>query len=106
MRRLRVVYSENALEELDGIADWNEVTYSRAHAKSYILFLQREIGLLGKSPLVGRQVEDRPWLRYLNIRRKPKGHGHVAVYQVEGQTVHILHLFHTAQDWRTLLPED
>ncbi len=40
-------------------------------------------------------------LRYLLVRRKRSGHGHVLVYRVHAETVHVLHVLHTAQDWRS-----
>jgi plasmid stabilization system protein ParE len=37
------------------------------------------------------------------IRRKSRGHGHIAVYGVDESTVNILHVFHSAQDWQRRL---
>jgi plasmid stabilization system protein ParE len=48
----------------------------------------------------------RPDLRYLMIRRKAHGYGHVVVYRVTDVSVEVLHVFHTAQDWQTRLTEE
>ena len=97
---LPVVYSDNALRELNEIANWNEDTYGRDHAKRYIAFLEKNINELGKNHPKGKILETRTDIRYILIRRKSKGHGHVAVYNVDNQTVGVLHIFHTAQDWQ------
>jgi plasmid stabilization system protein ParE len=52
---------------------------------------------------MGRPISARPELRYLPIKFKNRGHGHVAVYSVDQHAVSILHVFHTAQDWQNRL---
>ena len=98
--RLFVAYSPVALQELDAIWDWNETTYGREHAARYVEFLERHIDALAENYVRGRTVESRPEFRYLLMRRKSKGHGHVAVYRISGQQINVLHVFHTAQDWQ------
>jgi len=53
----------------------------------------------------GKPVGTRPDLRYIIIRRRAKGHGHVAVYNFDEKEVRVLHIFHTAQDWQTKLAD-
>lgn len=97
---LTVIYSATALGDLDEIWDWNAKTHGPGHAAQYIEFLEQHINALSRDYGTGQVVSARPDLRYLIIRRKNRGHGHVAVYRFDDHTVSILHVFHTAQDWR------
>jgi len=103
---LPVVYAPLALQELDAIWDWNEKTYSRAHAARYVDFLERHIDALGENHRRGRVVESCPELRYIQITYRSRGHGHVAVYRFDENEVNVLHVFHTAQDWQSKLAEE
>jgi len=105
-RILPVIYANNAIRELEVIADWNEKTYSRAHAKSYIAFLEQHIDALAKNHAKGRPVSSRPDLRYIEIRRKTGGYSHFAIYSVGDQAVNLLHVFHSSQDWENKLAEE
>ena len=96
---LPVIYADIALKEIDEIADWNEKTYGRDHARRYCTFLEGRIDDLGSSYAKGRIVGVRPDLRYIIIRRRNHGHGHVAVYSFDHKSVNVLHVFHTAQNW-------
>jgi hypothetical protein len=40
------------------------------------------------------------------IRRHRKGHGHVAVYELIGDVIHVLNFYHTAQDWQNKLADE
>ena len=100
---LKVVYSTQALRQLDEIADWNEQQYGSEHAAQYIEFLERHIDALANKYELGLKLGSRPDLRYIQIRRRSKGHGHVAVYKINGDRVDVLHVFHTAQNWRAKL---
>jgi plasmid stabilization system protein ParE len=103
---LPVVYAPVALQELDVIWDWNEKNYSRSHAARYVDFLEHHIDALSENHQRGKVVESRPEYRYIIIRRKAKGHGHVAVYRFDDKGVNVLHVFHTAQDWQAILSEE
>ncbi len=103
---LTVIYAANALAELDEIWDWNEEFYSANHADQYVAFLQRHIDKLGEDHQRGQSLSFRSELRYIFIRRRSKGYGHVAVYRVDQERVNVLHVFHSAQDWRTKLKEE
>jgi plasmid stabilization system protein ParE len=103
---LNVVITDEATAEFKEIWRWNVVERSLGHADRYLAFLKKNFYALASSYHLGKHIEGNPSLRYINIRRKPKVHGHVAVYRVEEQTVHVLHIFHTAQDWRTLVPDE
>jgi plasmid stabilization system protein ParE len=103
---LPVVYSNTALRELDSVWNWNERTYGRRHAAQYVDFLEQHIDALGEASETGRMLNQRTDLRYIQIRRKGRGHGHIAVYQINQDVIHILHIFHTAQDWQTKLADE
>jgi plasmid stabilization system protein ParE len=100
-KTLPVVYAAIARHELDETWRWNEKTYGRRHAVHYVDFLIRRIGVLGTDYQKGQVVSTRPDLRYLPIKLKSRGHGHVVVYGIDERAVSILHIFHTAQDWQT-----
>ncbi len=106
-RSRRIVYAKDALREMDGIIQWNENAYSKAHAQDYIDFVKRNIALLAENPSLGKQLAARPELRYLNVRKGTRGHGHVVVYEASDATIVIAHVFHSAQDWQSnLLSEE
>ncbi len=103
---LPVVYAPLARQDLGVVWDWNEKTYDPGHAARYVDFLQRHIEALGENQSRGRVLESRPELRYILIRQRKRGHGHLAVYRVDEDAVNVLHIFHTAQDWQTKLAEE
>jgi plasmid stabilization system protein ParE len=103
---LTVIRSPTAIDELHDVWRWNAARYGAAHADAYLRFLKESIAGLGINYVRGKKVSARPGLRYLVIRRRAGGHGHVAVYNFDETEVHILHVFHTAQDWQTKLIEE
>jgi plasmid stabilization system protein ParE len=105
-RRLTVSLSPIALAKLDEIGDWNARTYGPDHAHHYVAFLRAETAKLATFYFVGKPVPTRPKLSYVTIRRRRRGHGHIAVYQLIGDVVHVLTYYHSAQDWRTKLKEE
>lgn len=103
-RRLTVRFSGDSLKTLDSIWDWNAQAYGPDHADAYISFLRQTVERLAISYAAGRPVPHRRDLRYIIIRRKPKGHGHLVVYRVAQNGIDVLDFFHTAQDWPKNLP--
>ncbi|MGD0461685.1 MAG: type II toxin-antitoxin system RelE/ParE family toxin [Tepidisphaeraceae bacterium] len=104
--RLTIIRSPTAIDELDGVWRWNAERYGVTHADAYLRYLKESIADLANSYARGKTVSTRPDLHYVVIRRKASGHGHVAVYNFDDREVHILHVFHTAQDWQTKLIEE
>ena len=104
--RLVVVYSPEALDEIDEIAAWNQINYGDARAIQYIKFLTGHIDRLEANYPKGRKVDGRADLRYIQIRKRSKGHGHVALYTVDPGAVTIIHVFHTSQDWQSKILGD
>lgn len=103
---LTVILSPTAVAELHEVWQWNAEHYSPPHADSYHRFLKERVYGLARIHGLGKPVSGRPDLRYVIIRRKAKGHGHIVVYRVSTAAVEILHIFHTAQDWQTQLAKD
>ena len=92
--------SPRGLNALDEIWERNAKTYDAEHAENYVNFLKVEVRGLATDYLDGRFVATAPELRYVTIRRNPKGHGHVAIYEVVDNRVVVLNFYHTSQDWQ------
>jgi plasmid stabilization system protein ParE len=101
-----VSLSPAALADLDEIGDWNARTYGPKHAHRYVAFLRDETAKLATLSFAGKPVPTRQKLSYITIHRHPRGHGHVAIYELIGEVVYVLHYYHTAQDWQTKLKEE
>lgn len=102
---MNLLYSPESLRGLDAIWLWNAERYGPDHADQYVAFLLTETQRLITSPLAGTIVPTRPLLRYLLLRKRKRGHGHLVVYRLAGQTIHVLDFFHTAQDWQRKVTE-
>lgn len=102
-RRRKVSLSGPALETLCEIWHWNADRYGDGHADGYVQFLIHAIEALALPETAGRPIAGRPDLAYLLIRRRSGGHGHIAVFSALGDSVCVLRLFHTAQDWQSRL---
>jgi plasmid stabilization system protein ParE len=105
-RRLTVSLSPAALADLDEIGEWNARTYGPDRAHRYVAFLRAETAKLAFLYFAGKPVPTRPKLNFIIIRRHRRGHGHVAVYELIGEVVYVLHYYHTAQNWQTKLKEE
>jgi plasmid stabilization system protein ParE len=103
---LTIIRAPSAIDELDGIWRWNTGRHGLRHADRYLHYLEQAINKLSETYTRGMVVSTRPDLRYVLIRRRTSGHGHVVVYNFDENEVHILHVFHTAQDWRRTLLEE
>jgi len=103
---LTVILSPTALDELDDIWRWNADHYSVSHADDYLAYLNQSIGDLAENYVRGKAVSTRRDLHYVLIRHRSRRHGHVAVYNFDDREVHILHIFHTAQDWQNKVRQE
>src|SRR5258708_31946264 len=97
-RNLNVSYSPAARHALAGIWTWNAQQYG-VHADRYVAFLRAETDKLANSYYRGKAVPGTRRLNYDQIRRRQRGHGHVAVYELVQNTIYVLNYYHTAQDW-------
>jgi plasmid stabilization system protein ParE len=66
-----------------------------------VTFLKQAIDTLEKNNLQGKPVDGRPHLRYIQIRRRTGGHAHLAVYRIDQDSVNVLNVFHSSQNWQT-----
>ena len=92
--------SPTALRELRQIWWWNAERHSNLHADEYVQTIRRATDSLAQDFSAGGSLGAGSGLRYMLVRRKQKGHGHVVVYRFDDKVVDVLHIFHTAQDWR------
>lgn len=97
---MNVVLTREARNELSQIWNHNAKARGIEHADRYVAFLYEQIENLSETYLNGKVVEARPDLRYLLMRRKSRGHGHIVVYSISGEEIVVLHIFHTAQNWQ------
>ena len=102
---LTVILANDAIDQLDEIWQWNAKQYNPTHATSYVAFLKRTIDALDGNYAKGKRVGGRPELRYIQIRRRTGGYTHLAVYRVDQNTVNILHVFHSSEDWENKIEE-
>jgi plasmid stabilization system protein ParE len=105
-RNLTVSLSPQARAALDEIWDWNCEKYNSHHADRYVRFLRSAVERLAHEFFAGKGVPKRPELSFITIRRSQRGHGHVAVYALLGNTIVVIDFFHTAQDWQRRLRDE
>lgn len=98
--------TNEANDALREIWRWNAKYYNPGHADRYLQFLNTAIDSLADPTTLGKPVPGRANLRYLLIRRKSSGNGHLAVYEVLGNQITVLRIYHTSQDWQTTLSGD
>ena len=103
---MTIRYSIAALASLQEMETWNVQRYGRAHADRYLDFLDGEVARLVGDPELGRPLLDGSGRRYLVVRRRNKGYGHIAVYRARGEAIEIIDIFHTSQDWSGRLDAD
>src|SRR5437762_12771618 len=100
---LEVVIDPAASLHLIEIWDWNASEYGVSHANDYLQFLRAAIQELASPGLKDRDVPALPHLRFRVVRKRNRGYGHVLVYRVSPERINLLHVFHTAQDWKTAI---
>ena len=100
-RKLPVVLTQDASDDLDEIWFRNALEYNVLHADGYKVFLRTKAEKLSTDHELGRPVPTRPEFRYINIRKRQGGHCHVCIYRVKNDQVDLLRFFHTRQDWQT-----
>ena len=97
---MTVVYSGEAVSDLAEIHGWNVRTFGNEHADEYVAFVKAEIDALAGHHSFGRPVPGRAGLQYAVVIRHRQRHGHIVVYTVAGDTLRIVHVFGSAQDWQ------
>ncbi len=100
---LEVTFTQGARADLLEVWLWNAETYGQKRADSYLKVLDLAILSLAQSPTLGLEVVEVAGLRRHIVRRRSRAHGHIIFYRIDGPTLVVVHIFHTAQDWRTRL---
>ena len=98
--RLAVAITATAQRELIRIWDYNAENRDVRQADAWDLFLRSKIDGLATSYDKGKPVENFPELKHVTVKKRPKAHGHIVVYEIDSaaNVVNILHVFHTSQD--------
>ncbi|MCG9896126.1 MAG: type II toxin-antitoxin system RelE/ParE family toxin [Fimbriimonadaceae bacterium] len=101
-QRLTVEITDLAEQSLAAIWRYNAEEWGEAHADHYLTFLRSETENLGRTWRSARPVPGFPTFRFSLLKtRRSKGHGHLAVFEIDGDTLRILDFHHTAQDWQS-----
>jgi len=104
--RFQVAVTAEAASALDQVWRSSADRYGHSHADAYLRLLKDAIRSLEVPSAVGKAVPGRPNVYYLLVRRRASGHGHILVYEIPGNQVSVLRLYHTAQDWQAKLAAD
>lgn len=104
-KRLTVNITQTAADSLSGIWAWNLERYGQAHAQRYLVFLVNRIKKLDVEYDKGSEVPGVPDLRILLVKRRSKSHGHLVVFRRQQDTIQVLKIYHTAEDWQTKIAE-
>ena len=92
---MKVIYTEEALKDLDEIADWLAVHYP-AVAPAVEQRIRAVVARIGRWPESARRSAKRPGVRVVPLGRYP----YKIFYRIRNNTVEILHIHHAArQSW-------
>jgi toxin ParE1/3/4 len=92
---MKVVYTDEALKDLDAIADWLIVHYP-AIAPAVERRIRSVVAHIARWPESSRRTAKRPGVRAIPLGRYP----YRIFYRVTGDAVEILHIHHSArQPW-------
>ncbi|SRR5579871_6827300 len=97
----QVVLTAAAETDLNEIWRWNADHYDRSRADKYTQFLRDSLVAIAATARPGKSLPGNSDLRYILLRRKSRGHGHIAVFKPEPSRIVVLQIFHTAQDWQS-----
>ncbi|MDO8398596.1 MAG: type II toxin-antitoxin system RelE/ParE family toxin [Bradyrhizobium sp.] len=89
---MKVIYTEEALRDLEAIADWLILHYP-AVAPVVERRIRNVVAQIARWPESSRQSADRPGVRVAPLNRYP----YKIFYRVTGDTVEILHIHHAAR---------
>jgi plasmid stabilization system protein ParE len=104
--KLTIEYTVESIADLDKVWDWNAEQYDEAHASRYIEFLKKKVGKLVATNYPGKPVPTHESYRYEILKRRSRGHGHLAVFQIVGSILRILRFYHSSQDWQKKIAKD
>ncbi|WP_315778526.1 MULTISPECIES: type II toxin-antitoxin system RelE/ParE family toxin [unclassified Bradyrhizobium] len=92
---MRVVYTDEALRDLEDVAVWLADHYPII-APAVERRIKRVVAHIARWPSSARRVADRPDVRAASLGRYP----YKIFYRITGDTIEILHIHHAArQPW-------
>lgn len=103
---MEVIFAPEAQADLIKIWNWNAKERGVSHADNYLNYLGEKLEGLAESYTLAKHVPGRQDLWYLDMRRRRRGHGHLAVFTIYEDRIVVVHVFHSAQDWTNRLNRD
>jgi len=95
---VKVVITDEALSDISSITRFIKKN-NPPRAISFALELREACRQLGNSPSAFAALSDYP---ESGIRRRPYGN-YIILYRISGSRVEILHIFHGAQDYESII---
>jgi toxin ParE1/3/4 len=92
---MKVVYTDDASEDLDGILAFIASNYPTVY-DAFLIRLRSVIARIGMWPDSAQEVAERPGVRAVPLLRYP----YKVFYRNTGEVVEIMYIHHTAQDER------
>jgi len=77
----------------------NAERYSVDHADKYSHFLVESLQELAKNLALSGPVDEFPSLRSFTMKRRARGHGHIAFFEIHDDTIMVVRVLHTAMDF-------
>jgi plasmid stabilization system protein ParE len=90
---MKVVYTDEALEDLDGILAYIASHYPTVY-EAFQIRLRSVVSRIGRWPDSAQQVAERPGVRVVPLFRYP----YKIFYRNTGEAIEILYIHHVAQD--------
>lgn len=90
---MKVVYTDDASEDLDGILAYIASNYPAVY-DAFLIRLRSVIARIGMWPDSAQEVAERPGVRAVPLLRYP----YKVFYRNTGEVVEIMHIHHAAQD--------
>ena len=94
---MKLLWSAPAKADLAAIHDHYRDS-APEHAFTIVALTVRAARLLAERPKLGPVVEDSEYRKWRIAKTK-----HILIYRIDGQTLRISRVVHSAQDWRALL---
>jgi toxin ParE1/3/4 len=92
---MKVVYTDDASEDLDGILAYIASNYPAVY-DAFLIRLRSVIARIGMWPDSAQEVAERPGVRAVPLLRYP----YKIFYRNTGETIEIMYIHHAAQDER------
>jgi plasmid stabilization system protein ParE len=92
---MKVVYTDDASEDLDGILAYIASNYPAIY-DAFLIRLRSVIARIGMWPDSAQEVAERPGVRAVPLLRYP----YKVFYRNTGDVIEIMHIHHAAQDER------